>query len=259
MNTYLLPLQNFVGLLREAWGTNMVPMLVGLALVILVLVLLIERGTSRRFGLAARGVDIADDDDLGSRFGRVGPGVDEWAMPTQPANFAPSRLQTHERAGVPPGRAMPIQALPEQPGRDPGPPRVLIVDDSAVVRLKLRRLLEAAGYRAETAGNGLEALDALGTAFFSVLITDLEMPEMSGFELIASVHGSIATEDLPIIAITGHDELQSRVHEYTGLYGLFRKPWNDREMLRRVESLATLRREVGTLAGKGLTSAPMPL
>ena len=69
------------------------------------------------------------------------------------------------------------------------------------------------------------------------------MPDMSGLELIASVHGSIETEDLPIIAITGHDELQSRVHDYAGLYGLFRKPWNDRDLLKRIEALAPLRRK----------------
>jgi len=75
-----------------------------------------------------------------------------------------------------------------------------------------------------------------------VLITDLEMPNKDGFELIADVKGSLATEDLPIIAITGHEELQTRVHEVQGLFGIFKKPWNDRELLKRVEALASLRK-----------------
>jgi DNA-binding response OmpR family regulator len=54
------------------------------------------------------------------------------------------------------------------------------------------------------------------------------------------VQGNLETEDLPIIAITGHDELHARVHEIQGLYGLFKKPWNDRELLKRVEVLVTL-------------------
>jgi CheY-like chemotaxis protein len=119
---------------------------------------------------------------------------------------------------------------------------VLVIDDSAVARAKLRRLLEGAGYRVEAARDGVEALELLARRSFAVLVTDLEMPRMDGFELIAAVQGSLATEDLPIIAITGHDELQARVHDCKGLYGLFKKPWNDRELLKRVAALAALPR-----------------
>jgi response regulator RpfG family c-di-GMP phosphodiesterase len=50
------------------------------------------------------------------------------------------------------------------------------------------------------------------------------------------------TEDIPVIAITGHEEMQARVHNIQGLYGIFKKPWNDRELLKRVEVLAAIRR-----------------
>lgn len=120
-------------------------------------------------------------------------------------------------------------------------PAILIVDDSAVARAKLAKLFEGGGYRVALAKDGLEAIEYLTNDFFSVLLTDLEMPNMNGLELIAAVQGSMETEDLPIIAITGHDELQARVHDYQGLYGIFKKPWNDRELLKRVETLAILR------------------
>lgn len=121
-------------------------------------------------------------------------------------------------------------------------PAVLVVEDSAVARAKLSKLLEGAGYRVALATDGVQALELLAASFFSVLITDLEMPNMNGLELIAAVQGSMETENLPIVAITGHDELHARVHDYQGLYGIFKKPWNDRELLKRVEALATLRR-----------------
>ncbi|MFZ6644994.1 response regulator [Undibacterium sp. TJN25] len=124
---------------------------------------------------------------------------------------------------------------------DDGKLAILIVDDSAVARAKLGKLFQANGYHVVVANDGLQALEKLSATFFSVLITDLEMPNMNGLELIASVQGSLETEDLPIIAITGHDELQARVHEYQGLYGIFKKPWHDRELLKRVETLAQLR------------------
>jgi CheY-like chemotaxis protein len=118
---------------------------------------------------------------------------------------------------------------------------VLIVDDSAVARAKLRKLFESAGYEVSIAQDGVEALEVLGQQMVAVMVTDLEMPRMDGFELIAAVKGALATEDLPIIAITGHDELQARVHEVEGLFGIFKKPWNDRELLKRVNTLASVR------------------
>jgi CheY-like chemotaxis protein len=109
-----------------------------------------------------------------------------------------------------------------------------------VVRTKLRRLLESAGHQVSLANDGVQALEQLAATPFSLLITDLEMPNMDGLQLIAAVQGSLETEDLPIIAITGHDELQARVHECQGLYGIYKKPWNDRELLKRVATLAAL-------------------
>ncbi len=126
--------------------------------------------------------------------------------------------------------------------------RILVVDDSAVARAKLRKLFEAGGYRVDVARDGNEAIEMLGAAFFSVLVTDLEMPNMNGLELIAHVQGSLDTEDLPVVAVTGHDELQARVHEYAGLYGIFKKPWNERELLRRVESLVAIRKRPAVAA-----------
>ncbi len=120
--------------------------------------------------------------------------------------------------------------------------RILVVDDSAVPRAKLRKLFETQGYDVATANDGVEALEAIAKTKFSVVITDLEMPNMDGFELIAAIQGSLETEDLPVIAITGHDEMQARVHNIQGLYGIFKKPWNDRELLKRVDVLAAIRK-----------------
>ena len=116
-----------------------------------------------------------------------------------------------------------------------------MVDDSAVVRAKLGKLLEGAGHQVVLAKDGVEALERLAGQRFALLITDLEMPNKDGFELIADVHGALSTEDLPVIAITGHDELHGRVGQIEGVYGIFKKPWNDRELLKRVQSLVHLR------------------
>jgi len=107
---------------------------------------------------------------------------------------------------------------------------------------ELLLLLEGAGFTVIQVNDGNEALAELeARPEIAVLVTDLEMPNKDGFELIADVHGSLATEDLPVIAITGHDELHGRVGQIEGVYGIFKKPWNDRELLKRVESLVHLR------------------
>lgn len=156
-------------------------------------------------------------------------------------------LVTRRDGGVPPSREAnapaPAVAVPAAP--PPAAPQqvtVLVADDSAVARAKLRKLFEGAGYRVHLAADGEEALAIIGREPLSVLVTDLEMPKLDGFQVIAAVQGSMDTEDLPIIAITGHDELQARVHDCQGLFGIFKKPWNDRELLKRVATVATLRR-----------------
>jgi CheY-like chemotaxis protein len=136
--------------------------------------------------------------------------------------------------------------LPAAPAAPRAPPAeravpVLVADDSAVARAKLRKLLEGAGFEVDVANDGEQVLDLVARKPYAVLITDLEMPVLDGFQVIAHVQGSLETEDLPIIAITGHDELSARVHDCQGLYGIFRKPWNDRELLRRVSTVARLR------------------
>jgi CheY-like chemotaxis protein len=154
--------------------------------------------------------------------------------PRAPAPKPAPSPRTTASAGPAAPAAVPTPALPVS---------LLVVDDSAVARAKLRKLFETAGYEVDLAIDGEEALDRIGSKPYAVLITDLEMPKVDGFQVIAAVQDSLDTEDLPIIAITSHEELSARVHDMQGLYGIFRKPWNDRELLKRVAAVSTLRRQ----------------
>jgi CheY-like chemotaxis protein len=170
--------------------------------------------------------------------------TDDTRAPRQPvAPPTPAPVPPVQRAAVSPA---PAAAAPPPvswaPPPAPAPVRMLIADDSAVARAKLRKLFEGAGYEVVLAADGEEALELIAKQPFSVLITDLEMPKLDGFQVIASVQGSLETEDMPIIAITGHEELSARVNDCQGLYGIFKKPWNDRELLKRVAAVCTLRR-----------------
>ncbi|MCV2350717.1 PleD family two-component system response regulator [Paucibacter sp. Y2R2-4] len=207
--------------LPDLLGPYLLPLLIAVPLAIVVFIISTRRGDDRDVGAAP---------PVPSR-PALPKAQDLPAVPVAPAQ-APAPFANESAPAVPAA----TQAEPAKPA-----PAVLLVDDSAVARAKLGKLFEGAGYRVTLAKDGLEALDRLAEQHFSVMVTDLEMPNKDGFELIADVQGSMATEDLPIIAITGHDEMQARVHQVQGLYGIFKKPWNDRELLKRVETLSNLR------------------
>ena len=89
--------------------------------------------------------------------------------------------------------------------------RVLVVDDGELNRKVLVRALEAEGHEAEQAGDGRAALELLRSQPFDVVLLDLVMPEMDGYETLAAIKADDALRHLPVIVISGIDELDSVV------------------------------------------------
>jgi len=81
------------------------------------------------------------------------------------------------------------------------PPVALVVDDSMLIRYTVSRFLEKHGFSVESAGNGIEALEILSQMQPDLIVTDLQMPKMSGHELIASLKNKPETAKIPIIII----------------------------------------------------------
>ena len=86
---------------------------------------------------------------------------------------------------------------------------ILLVDDEPVVRDSLARLLSAAGYDVSTADHGFDALLQLRRVIPDVIISDLNMPQMSGFEFLSVVRRRFP--EIPVIAISGAYESGDRV------------------------------------------------
>lgn len=86
-----------------------------------------------------------------------------------------------------------------------GPGRVLVVDDDEETRELVRRHLTAAGMEVQVAAGGNEALELAFGQDHDLLVTDLLMPEMSGFELILRLRAADRTRNLPIVVFTGKD------------------------------------------------------
>ncbi|MBW2277545.1 MAG: response regulator, partial [Deltaproteobacteria bacterium] len=87
-------------------------------------------------------------------------------------------------------------------GEQSGPPRILVVDDSIATRTLEKTLLESAGFRVLTAADGYKALDILGARHVELVISDVQMPNMDGFELTQAIKSRPTLSHLPVILVT---------------------------------------------------------
>ena len=79
----------------------------------------------------------------------------------------------------------------------------LVVDDSMLIRYTVCRFLEQRGFAVESASNGAEALDVLSRVRTDLIVTDMQMPKMSGGELITALKSKMETAGIPIIIVAG--------------------------------------------------------
>ncbi|MGE4416980.1 MAG: response regulator, partial [Marinobacterium sp.] len=117
-------------------------------------------------------------------------------------------------------------------------PRLLVVDDSLSARKTLETLLSDSGYDVTTAIDGLDALDKVRANPPDMILTDLEMPRMSGMELAAIVRNSQNFNDIPIIMITSRSTRKHRGEaEAAGVSAYLTKPWTETAVLEQVQQL----------------------
>ncbi len=88
--------------------------------------------------------------------------------------------------------------------------RILVAEDSITSRTLLKNILETTGYEVRTVVDGLEALTALMEEDFDLLISDVEMPRMNGFELTAKVRAGDSHGDLPVMLVTSLESREDR-------------------------------------------------
>ncbi len=115
---------------------------------------------------------------------------------------------------------------------------ILIVDDSRDTIDMLTKLLTLEGARVESAGSGKEALQIAGERSFDLIISDISMPEMDGYQLLKQIRGLANGENLPALALTGY----GRSHDITraqaeGFADHLTKPIDINRFLRTVRRL----------------------
>ena len=120
-------------------------------------------------------------------------------------------------------------------------PLVLVVDDSITVRRVTQRLLQREGYRVALAADGFFALERLAEERPVVMLSDIEMPRMNGFELVEKVRQDGRWEGLPIIMISSRSAEKHREHaRQLGADDFLGKPYGEEELLALIKKFATI-------------------
>lgn len=115
-------------------------------------------------------------------------------------------------------------------------PLVLVVDDSLTVRRVTQRLLQREGYRVALAKDGLEALERLAEETPVVMLCDIEMPRMDGFDLMRNVRGDVRLASLPVIMITSRIAEKHQEHaRELGVNHYLGKPYDEDLLLKLVQ------------------------
>mgnify|MGYP006192334671 CR=1 FL=1 len=125
-------------------------------------------------------------------------------------------------------------------------PLVLVVDDSITVRRVTQRLLQREGYRVALAADGLQALERLQAERPAVVLSDIEMPRMDGFDLVRNIRNDAALKGLPVIMITSRIAEKHREHaRELGVDHYLGKPYAEDDLLALVARYAHAPAEAG--------------
>ena len=118
-------------------------------------------------------------------------------------------------------------------------PLVMVVDDSLTVRRVTQRLLLREGYRVVLAKDGLDALERLAEELPEIVLSDIEMPRMDGFDLVRNIRADARLRDLPVIMITSR--IAQKHREYAAQLGVdhyLGKPYSEEDLLALVARYA---------------------
>jgi len=118
--------------------------------------------------------------------------------------------------------------------------RALVVDDAPDVAEMVTILLRHAGYEVATALSARAALDAARGASFDVVVSDIGMPEMNGYELAEQLRVMPEYALVPMVAVTGFTMYDDRERAFAaGFDGFLTKPINTRDLIDLLERLRT--------------------
>ncbi|RJG23932.1 hybrid sensor histidine kinase/response regulator [Massilia cavernae] len=133
---------------------------------------------------------------------------------------------------------------------------ILIVEDSPTQAERLRRLIQSREYRVRVAGNGKQALDAIRDAKPDLVLSDIVMPEMNGYDLCRAIKTDPALQDIPVILVTALNDAKDIIRGIEcGADNFIRKPYAEDYLLSRISQMLAnrvLRRDMNVEVGIAL-------
>lgn len=133
--------------------------------------------------------------------------------------------------------------------------RILVVDDNPAGVDLMRAQLDGEGYTIDSAGDGEQALEKVSETTPDLVILDIMLPKMSGFEVCKRIKGNEATRSIPVIMVTALNDMESRAKGITaGADEFLSRPVDRSELLARVKSLLRISRLHNELAEESRTA-----
>jgi DNA-binding response OmpR family regulator len=117
-------------------------------------------------------------------------------------------------------------------------PRVLVVDDEPNILLSLEFLMQQAGFEVTTAEDAEQAQALISRQVPDLILLDISLPGMSGFDLLEQLRADDATRQLPVVMLTAHGrEVEKEKGMALGASDYITKPFSTRELVSRVQAL----------------------
>lgn len=115
--------------------------------------------------------------------------------------------------------------------------KVLLCDDEIHIVRTAEIRLSQAGFAVRIAHDGQEAWEAILEDQPDVLVTDLQMPRVDGFELIRRIRANASTKDMPVLMLTakGFELAREEIMEKWGIFSVLSKPFSPRELVRLID------------------------
>lgn len=136
--------------------------------------------------------------------------------------------------------------------------RVLVVDDEADIVALVAYHLAKAGYRVSTATSGPDALAAARQERPAIVVLDLMLPGLSGYDVLESLRGDAATKEIAVLMLTARREEQDRIRGLSlGADDYLTKPFSPQELVLRVGAILRRVAAAGASAGDILTLGPL--
>jgi excisionase family DNA binding protein len=128
------------------------------------------------------------------------------------------------------------ETLPESPRG--GPPLVLVVDDDAAVRAVIRECLVAEGFAVAEGANAQQGIDRINERIPDLMMLDVSMPGIDGWEMLRRVREKLDVEDLPVVIFSGKVELDELGNAPArGAQGYLRKPFDPLKLVAQAKAL----------------------